>query len=84
MNHKQRQLLLQFLGLYDGAIDGICGPKSQQAMEDFMRESEQAPAQLGQHQGRNKGIIDGHFADYPGHCWYSCCRASDPLLLGNQ
>lgn len=33
MTHKQRQLLLQFLGLYNGAIDGIWGPKSQAAME---------------------------------------------------
>ena len=33
MTNKQKQLLLQFLGLYDGAIDGIWGPKSQTAME---------------------------------------------------
>ena len=32
MTNKQKQLLLQFLGLYDGAIDGIWGPKSQEAM----------------------------------------------------
>lgn len=33
MTNKQKQLLLQFLGLYDGAIDGIWGLKSQAAME---------------------------------------------------
>ena len=33
MTNKQKQNLLQFLGLYDGAIDGIWGPKSQAAME---------------------------------------------------
>ena len=33
MTNKQKQLLLQFLGLYNGAIDGIWGPKSQKAME---------------------------------------------------
>ena len=38
MTHKQRQLLLQFLGLYNGAIDGIWGPKSQEAMERFEQE----------------------------------------------
>ena len=38
MNHKQRQLLLQFLGLYDGAIDGIWGPKSEEALERFQKE----------------------------------------------
>jgi carbohydrate-binding DOMON domain-containing protein len=32
MTNKQKQNLLQFLGLYDGAIDGIWGPKSQEAM----------------------------------------------------
>ena len=33
MTNKQKQLLLQFLGLYNGAIDGIWGPKSQEAMK---------------------------------------------------
>lgn len=37
MTNKQKQLLLQFLGLYDGAIDGIWGPKSQEAM-NLVRE----------------------------------------------
>ena len=33
MTDKQKQNILQFLGLYDGAIDGIWGTKSQAAME---------------------------------------------------
>lgn len=33
MTDTQKQNLLQFLGLYDGDIDGIWGPKSQKAME---------------------------------------------------
>ena len=33
MTIKQKQLLLQFLGCYDGGIDGIWGAKSQKAME---------------------------------------------------
>jgi peptidoglycan hydrolase-like protein with peptidoglycan-binding domain len=33
MDNRQKQNLLQFLGLYDGAIDGIWGPKSQEAMK---------------------------------------------------
>ena len=33
MTNKQKQLLLQFLGLYNGAIDGIWGPRSQEAMK---------------------------------------------------
>ena len=33
MTNEQKQNLLQFLGLYTGAIDGIWGPKSQEAME---------------------------------------------------
>lgn len=35
MTNKQKQHLLAFLGLYDGRIDGIWGPKSQKAMKDF-------------------------------------------------
>lgn len=38
MTTKQKQNLLQFLGLYDGAIDGIWGPKSQEAMKKFTEE----------------------------------------------
>ena len=33
MTIKQKQNLLQFLGLYDGEIDGIWGPKSKKGME---------------------------------------------------
>lgn len=32
MTDEQKQNILQFLGLYDGAIDGIWGPKSQDAI----------------------------------------------------
>lgn len=38
MTTKQKQNLLQFLGLYNGAIDGIWGPKSQEAMKKFTEE----------------------------------------------
>lgn len=38
MNNKQKQNLLQFLGLYDGAIDGIWGPKSQKAIESVHKK----------------------------------------------
>ena len=38
MTDKQKQNLLQFLGLYDGAIDGIWGPKSQAAMESVRKK----------------------------------------------
>ena len=40
MTNKQKQNLLQFLGLYDGAIDGIWGPKSQEAMETVWKKYE--------------------------------------------
>lgn len=33
MTNEQKQLLLAFLGLYDGQIDGIWGPKSQEGMK---------------------------------------------------
>ena len=35
MTHKQKQCLLCFLGFYEGAIDGIWGPKSEAAMQAF-------------------------------------------------
>jgi hypothetical protein len=35
MTNKQKQHLLAFLGLYKGDIDGIWGPKSEQAIKDF-------------------------------------------------
>ena len=38
MTDKQKQNILQFLGLYDGAIDGIWGPKSQAAMESVRKK----------------------------------------------
>ena len=38
MTNEQRQHLLSFLGLYDGGIDGIWGPKSQAAMESVRRK----------------------------------------------
>ncbi len=38
MTFNQKQNLLQFLGLYDGAIDGIWGPKSQAAMESVRKK----------------------------------------------
>jgi peptidoglycan hydrolase-like protein with peptidoglycan-binding domain len=39
MTNKQKQNLLQFLGLYDGAIDGIWGPASRNALTEFQRSS---------------------------------------------
>lgn len=38
MTTEQRQLLLAFLGLYEGNIDGIWGKLSQRAMEQFQQE----------------------------------------------
>lgn len=38
MTNKQRQLLLAFLGLYEGGIDGIWGNLSQSALEAFQRD----------------------------------------------
>ena len=38
MTNKQRQLLLAFLGLYEGNIDGIWGNLSQSALEAFQRD----------------------------------------------
>lgn len=35
MTNRQKQLLLAYLGLYTGAIDGIWGPLSRQATEKF-------------------------------------------------
>lgn len=40
MTNEQKQNLLQFLGLYTGTIDGIWGPKSQEAMEKVRRKYE--------------------------------------------
>ena len=31
MTNKQKQLLLAFLGFYEGSVDGIFGPESQPA-----------------------------------------------------
>ena len=36
MTVKQKQCLLCFLGFYEGAIDGIWGPKSEAAMQAFL------------------------------------------------
>ena len=36
MTVKQKQCLLMFLGYYDGAVDGIWGPKSEAAMKAFL------------------------------------------------
>lgn len=38
MTDKQKQNILQFLGLYDGDIDGIWGPKSQEAMKSVRKK----------------------------------------------
>lgn len=38
MTNKQKQLLLAFLGLYGGNIDGIWGSLSQSALEAFQRD----------------------------------------------
>ena len=38
MTARQRQNLLQYLGYYEGSIDGIYGPQTKQAVEDFQRE----------------------------------------------
>lgn len=37
MTHKQKQQLLGYLGYYDGAADGIWGPKSREAALSFQR-----------------------------------------------
>ena len=38
MTARQRQNLLQYLGYYEGSIDGIYGPQTKQAVEDFQRD----------------------------------------------
>lgn len=38
MNNEQKQHLLAFLGLYEGGIDGIWGPRSQEAMESLRKK----------------------------------------------
>lgn len=38
MTTKQRQNLLQYLGYYNGIPDGVYGPKTKQAVEDFQRD----------------------------------------------
>lgn len=37
MTNVQKQCLLKYLGYYDGAVDGLWGPKSKQATVDFQR-----------------------------------------------
>ena len=37
MTDRQKQCLLQYLGCYDGPVDGIWGDKSRQATECFQR-----------------------------------------------
>lgn len=37
MTDRQKQCLLQYLGCYDGPVDGIWGDKSRQATADFQR-----------------------------------------------
>ena len=38
MTVKQKQNLLDFLGYYEGEVDGIWGEKSRRALEDFQKE----------------------------------------------
>ena len=37
MTNVQKQCLLKYLGYYDGAVDGLWGPKSRQATADFQK-----------------------------------------------
>ena len=37
MTNRQKQCLLSYLGLYNGAIDGIWGARSREAEADFVR-----------------------------------------------
>ena len=39
MTVSQRQNLLQYLGYYDGKIDGLWGGKSAQATKDFQKDN---------------------------------------------
>ena len=43
MTNKQKQLLLAFLGFYEGSVDGIFGPESQAATRAFQEEAGLAP-----------------------------------------
>lgn len=38
MTNRQKQHLLGYLGYYGGTVDGIWGPKSEKAMEDYRKE----------------------------------------------
>ena len=38
MTVKQKQNLLDFLGFYEGKVDGIWGEKSRRALEAFQKE----------------------------------------------
>ena len=43
MTNKQKQLLLAFLGFYEGSVDGIFGPESQAATRAFQEEAGLTP-----------------------------------------
>ena len=46
MTILQKQCLLCFLGYYHGALDGLWGPKSQAAAEDFCQAEKAGPEDL--------------------------------------
>lgn len=46
MTVRQKQYLLGYLGYYDGAVDGIWGPRSQEAMEAYREQQGQKDLRL--------------------------------------
>ena len=46
MTTVQKQCLLKFLGYYQGGVDGIWGPESQKAADEFCRVGGIAPEEL--------------------------------------
>ena len=46
MTARQKQCLLMFLGYYQGAVDGLWGPKSREAASDFQNHAGITEAEL--------------------------------------
>lgn len=68
MTNKQKQHLLAFLGLYDGQIDGIWGPKSQVGMDSVRKKY----PNLDEEAALLEAVANWYPDDTDGDFWADC------------